>query len=185
MYKLIRWTPELDLTDFYLEAGKRGFDNNSNQKMLVDSLSKETRWAVWILYQGDRAVGSVGAHSLPEFGTNAYRICARTCTFAEARPRHGLITTRKLIEQHQNLTAQYFIPANIEWCGVDSDMYISSHPSTVGTQRIVHNVYCPTLEKIGTLSNAGSVFYRGHEQTFWKLNTQVFLNQLKAHPYVI
>ena len=182
MYKLIPWSENLDLAEFYVEAEKRGFENNSSQRALVDCFNNESRSQVWILYQSDRAVGSVAAHSLELFGTNAYRICARTCTFAEARPSHGLITRRRLIEQHQNLTAQFFIPACIDWCGADSDMYISSHPSTVGTQRIVHTVYCPTLEKIGTVTRAGDYMYRGHSQTFWRLNTQVFLNQLGQYP---
>jgi hypothetical protein len=170
-----------DLTDFYTEAGLRGFDNNSSQQVLVECFKNEQRSQVWILYQNDRAVGSVAAHTL-DILSNAYRICTRTCTFAEAHPRQGLITVRKLIEQHQNLTAQYFIPACIEWCGADSNMYISSHPSEVGTQRIVHNVYCPTLENIGTLTKAGEIQYRGHMQTFWRLNTLVFLQQLAENP---
>lgn len=181
MYKLVPWSPDLDLTNFYLEAAARGFENNSSQKAMVDCFNKEERSQVWILYQDDRAIGSVAAHTL-NILPNAYRICARTCTFAEARPSHGLITTRRLIEQHQNLTAQFFIPACIEWCGPDSNMYISSHPSPVGTQRIVHNVYCPTLEKIGTVTNAGDYMYRGHVQTFWKLNPKMFLTQLGQYP---
>lgn len=181
MYKLVPWTAELDLTDFYAEAAARGFENNASQFAMVERIQREREWAVWILYQNDRAIGSVAAHSL-DILPNAYRICARTCTFAEARPSHGLITTRRLIEQHQNLTAQFFIPACIEWCGADSNMYISSHPSTIGTQNIVHNLYCPTLEKINTLSNAGDYLYRGHVQTFWKLNAEVFLDQLGKYP---
>jgi len=181
MYKLIPWTPDLDLADFYTEAGRRGFTNNESQFAMVERIQRERKWAIWILYQNDRAIGSVAAHTL-DLLPNAYRICTRTCTFAEARPSHGLITTRRLIEQHQNLTAQFFIPACIEWCGQDSDMYISSHASAVGTQRIVHNIYCPTLERIGTLSRIGDYMYRGHTQTFWKLNTEVFLNQLTKYP---
>jgi ribosomal protein L33 len=181
MYKIVPWSEDLDLTDFYAEAGRRGFANNASQFAMVERIQREREWAVWILYQDSRAVGAAAAHSIDLF-PNAYRICTRTCTFAEAHPRQGLITTRKLIEQHQNLTAQFFIPACIDWCGADSNMYISSHNGTTGTERIVHNVYCPTLEKIGTLTNAGSTLYRGHEQTFWKLNTKVFQEQLEQRP---
>lgn len=182
MYKLVKWTEELNLSEFYAEASRRGFENNSSQRVMVDCFNKEARSQVWILYQNNRAIGSVAAHSLPELGADAYRICARTCTFAEARPSHALITINRLIKEHQNLTAQFFIPACIEWCGSDSDMYISSHPSEVGTQRMVHNVYCPTLAKIGTLERTCELEYRGHLQTFWKLNTNVFLNQLSQYP---
>lgn len=181
MYKLIPWSANLDLTEFYTDAAVRGFENNASQQAMIDCFKNEQRSQVWILYQDGRAIGSVAAHTLDVF-PNAYRICARTCTFAEAHPRQGLITTRTLIEQHQNLTAQFFIPACIEWCGKDSNMYISSHPSTVGTQRIVHNLYCPTLEKIGVLTNSGDHFYRGHTQTFWKLNVDAFLDQLGKYP---
>ena len=59
-YKLVKWTPELDLTEFYKSAEQRGFVNNASQKMLVDTLTREDKWAVWILYYNDRAVGSVG-----------------------------------------------------------------------------------------------------------------------------
>jgi hypothetical protein len=182
MYKLVPWSADLDLTDFYARAKARGFDNNASESALVHCFRNEPRSQVWILYQDDIAVGSVAAHSLNILGTNAYRICARTCTFAEARPSHALITVNRLIKQHQNLTAQFFIPACIEWCGADADMYISSHPSEVGTQRMVHNVYCPTLVKTGTLERTCELEYRGHLQTFWKLNVPVFLEQLNRYP---
>lgn len=181
MYKLVPWSPELDLSDFYNKAKERGFENNSSQKLLVDCFNKEQRSQVWILYQDHVAVGSVAAHSLPELGENAYRICARTCTFAEARPSHALITVNRLIVEHQNLTAQFFIPACIEWCGIDSDMYISTNESPVASQRLVHKIYCPTLTKVGTLTKHCEMDYRGHTQTFWKLNPRVFLEQLSNY----
>lgn len=182
MYKLVPWSATLDLSEFYTRATERGFVNNASQKAMIDCFAKEERSQVWILYQGEKAVGSVAAHSLPELGANAYRICARTCTLAEARLSHALITINRLIKQHQNLTAQFFIPACIEWCGEDADMYISSHPSEVGTQRMVHNIYCPTLVKTGTLERTCELEYRGHLQTFWKLNVPVFLEQLNSNP---
>lgn len=181
MHKLVPWTDTLDLNDFYIKAKDRGFVNNASQKAMVDCFAKEERSQVWILFQNDSAIGSVAAHSLPELGSNAYRICARTCVFAEARPSHALTTAKRAIKEHQNVTAQFFIPACIEWCGMDSDMYISSHPSPVGTQRGVHNVYCPTLVKTGALERTCDLLYRGHVQTFWKLNVPVFLEQLNQH----
>lgn len=182
MYNLVPWSEDLDLAQFYKDAEDRGFVNNSSQSAMIDCFKKEKAFQAWILYQDFRAVGSVVAHSLPELGENAYRICARTCTFAEARPSNALITVNRLIVEHQNLTAQFFIPAAIEWCGADSNMYISSHPSEVGTQRMVHNIYCPTLVKTGTLERTCDLQYRGHLQTFWKLNVPVFLEQLSRYP---
>jgi hypothetical protein len=182
MYKLIPWSSDLDLSAFYAEAERCGFTNNSSQQVMVDCFAKEERSCVWILYRDDRAVGSVAAHSLPELGLNSYRICARTCIFADARPIHALGTANRQIKEHQNLTAQFFIPMCIEWCGADSNMYISSHPSEVGKQRPVHNIYCPTLVKTGTLERTCELEYRGHLQTFWKLKVNTFLTQLNQYP---
>jgi len=181
MYSLVKWNPKLDLTEFYAEAERRGFVNNSSQKMLVDSLTKEREWCVWILYYNNKAVGSVGAHSLPELGPNAYRICTRTCVFTDLLPYHQLRALTYTIKQHQNITAQFFIPACIEWAK-DSDLYISSHPSDVGTQRLVHKIYCPALVETGALERTCELEYRGHLQTFWKLNVDVFYQQLNQLP---
>jgi len=182
MYKLIEWSSNLDLSEFYKKAEQRGFDNNASQSAMVNCFDNERLAKIWILYQNDHAVGSVAAHSLDILGSTSYRICARTCSFAEARPSRALITINRLILEHQNLTAQFFIPAAIDWCGKTSNMYISSHPSNVGTQRLVHNIYCPTLEKHGILTKSIDLEYRGHLQTFWKLNVSNFLTDLAKYP---
>jgi hypothetical protein len=171
MYKIIPWSQDLDLTEFYKQAEIRGFVNNSSQKAMVDCFRNEREWCVWILYYNDRAVGSVAAHSMEE----GYRICARTCAFTDLMP---IVSTRTRtgITTHQHVTAQFFMPACIEWA--KEPMYITSHPSEVGTQRQVHNIWGPSLEKTGVLTRAFEKEYRGHLQTFWKLNTDVFLEQL-------
>jgi hypothetical protein len=173
MYKIIPWSEDLDLTEFYAEADKRGFVNNNSRQTMVDCFRKEREWCVWILYYNDRAVGSVAAHSIDE----GYRICARTCVLTDFLPLDTLRTRNQIIN-HQHITAQYFMPACIEWVG-DKDMYITTHPSDIGTQRLVHTVWGPGLEKTGVLIKAFEKEYRGHLQTFWKLNTQVFLEQLE------
>ena len=75
MYKIIPWSEDLDLTDFYRYCKDKGFINNASQKALIDCFRNEREWQVWILYYNDVAVGSVAAHSIDE----GYRICARTC----------------------------------------------------------------------------------------------------------
>lgn len=182
LYKLVEWTPELDLTEFYAEAGRRGFVNNASQQMLVDSLTKEDQWNVWILYYNEQAVGSVGAHSLSEIGPNAYRICTRTCVFTNLLPYQQLRSLKYTCQQHQNITAQFFIPACINWAGEDKILYITSHPSDVGTQQLVHNIYCPALAETRALTQSFTKFYRGHTQTFWRLNVPIFWQQLNALP---
>lgn len=171
MYKIIPWTPELDLTEFYAEADRRGFVNNASQKAMIDCFRNEREWCVWILYYNNKAVGSVGAHSIDE----GYRICARTCIFSDMLPATTL-RTRNQIATHQHYTAQFFMPVCIEWA--KGDMYITTHPSEVGTQRLVHTVWGPTLEKTGVLTRAFEREYRGHVQTFWKLDATEFLEQL-------
>jgi hypothetical protein len=176
MYKIIPWNSELDLTDFYKEADRRGFVNNSSQKAMIDCFQNEREWCVWILYYNDIAVGSVAAHSIEE----GYRICARTCVLTDLLPTTTLRTRNQIIN-HQHVTAQFLMPACINWVGDAGNMYITSHPSEVGTQKLVHTIWGPSLEKTGVLTRAFEKEYRGHVQTFWKLNTTVFLTQLKEN----
>lgn len=174
MYKIIPWSEDLDLTDFYKYCASKGFENNSSQRAMVDCFRNEREWQVWILYHNDMAVGSVAAHSIDE----GYRILARTCVLSELLPMNTL-RTRNQIATHNHYTAQLFMPACIEWVGNRGDMYITSHPSQVGTQKMVHTVWGPTMEKVGVVERSFEKEYRGHVQTFWKLNKQVFLDQLE------
>lgn len=183
-FKLVPWNPDVDLKleSFYSEAKRKGFTNNSSRKALVETLAKERTWCVWILFYNDNPVGSVGAHSLPELGPNAYRICTRTCVFTDMLPFRQLRALKYTCQRHQNVAGQFFIPECIEWAGRDKDLYISSHPSNVGTQRLVHNIYCPALVETGALERTCELEYRGHVQTFWKLNVDVFYKQLNELP---
>lgn len=174
MYKIIPWTEDLDLTEFYTEADRRGFVNNASQRTMIDCFRNEREWCVWILYYNNTAVGSVGAHSIDE----GYRICARTCLLTHLLPI-GTLRTRNQIITHQHITAQYFMPTCISWA--KDPMYITSHPSEVGTQRLVHSIWGPSLEKTGVLTNEFKKYYRGHIQTFWKLNTSEFIRQLNFY----
>ena len=176
MYKVIPWSSDLDLSAFYKEADKRGFVNNNSQQSMIDCFRNEKEWQVWILYYNDIAVGSVAAHSIDE----GYRICARTCVLTDLIPTSTLRTRNQIIN-HQHVTAQFLMPACIEWVG-NNDMYITSHPSEVGTQRLVHKIWGPALESTGALTRAFEKNYRGHVQTFWKLNKDVFLEQLNKVP---
>lgn len=176
MYKVIPWSSDLELSAFYKEADKRGFVNNNSQQSMIDCFRNEKKWQVWILYYNDIAVGSVAAHSIDE----GYRICARTCVLTDLIPTSTLRTRNQIIN-HQHVTAQFLMPACIEWVG-NNDMYITSHPSEVGTQRLVHKIWGPALESTGALTRAFEKNYRGHVQTFWKLNKDVFLEQLNKVP---
>lgn len=181
MFKLVAWNPELDLNEFYRKAKDRGYENNSSQKLMIDTFNKEREYKAWILYHNEDPCGSVVCHSLDILGPNAYRMCARTCMFAEYSMR-GLYTRTSLIKEFQHVAPQFYMPANIEWAGLDKDFYISSNNSKVASQRLVHNMWCPEMEKLGLLSKHCELEYRGHLQTFWKLNVDKFLTELDKYP---
>lgn len=185
-FKIVPWTEELDrtLTSFYAEAGRRGFTNNASRRMLVDSIARENEWAVWILYYNDKAVGSVAAHSFPEMGENCYRIAARTCVFTDMLPGvyGSALRTKSVITEHQNPTAQFLIPACLQWTPRESRVFITSNESEVGTQRRVHNIFGPLLERQGTMKRAADIHYRGTNQTVWEFFPDVFLKQINQYP---
>lgn len=174
------WTEQLDLTEFYNTAQARGFENNASQKRLVDNFQTEQDFQTWILYYNNQAVGSVAAHTL-DFWPNSYRICARTCVFTDLLPLKQLRGLTRTIKHHQNVTAQFYIPKCIEWAGKDNNLYITSHDGGIGTQKLVHDIYCPALVETGVLTHETELYYRGHLQSFWRLNTDEFLRQLDLY----
>jgi hypothetical protein len=184
MYEMVEWNKELDLTSFYSEAARRGHINNASQQVMVDCFRNEERAQVWILYKDNKAIGSVAAHTFPEMGSNAYRILTRTCVLDGVVPNNGkgLGTGRRYIQQHQNTTCQFYVPKMIEWCGIDSNMYATSNQLDGGSQRKVHNIYFPLLERQGEFTKVKEMHYRGTNQTVWKLNPHQFLENLNCNP---
>jgi hypothetical protein len=182
MYKIIEWNTDLDLTEFYRTASEKGFVNNSSQKTMIDCFRNEREMRAWILYQNDKAVGSVVAHTFDDImGEKSYRVLARTCTFGTARPNAGLITPQRLIAEHQNLTDQFLLPACISWTGVEN-IYATSNDSKIASQRLVHRYYFPTLEKLGIVKKVKDIHYRHTDQTLWKIHGDRFLENLKRYP---
>jgi len=185
MFSLIEWDESLDLSEFYSEALRRGFINNASKEKLVDCFNNERKKQVWILYYKNNAIGSVAAHSFDDImGSTSYRIAARTCVFTDKID--GLygsaLRTKKVITHNQNPTAQFLIPKCIEWAPKNSKLYITSNESTVGTQRSVHNIFGPLMEKEGIMKRIKTVFYRGHEQTVWELFPDKFYEILNKYP---
>jgi len=183
MYKVIEWNENLDLTEFYSEATRRGFINNSSQQRMIDCFCNEREWNVWILYDDQRAVGSVAAHSFDEvMGPNSYRILTRVCTFAEARKDQGLITPKRLVAEHQNLTDQFLLPQCIEWVAGRGRMFATSNASKEASQRLVHSYYFPTLAKLGIVEKIKDVHYRHTDQTVWEIHADQFFENLERYP---
>lgn len=181
MYKIIPWSKNLDLENFYSTALERGFLNNSNQKMMVDCFRNEKEWQVWILYYNDLAVGSVAAHSFCELGDNCYRIAARTCVFSNLIPTPSLRTKNQIIT-HQHITSQFLIPVCIDWCPAGSKLFITTNEDSKGTQRLVHKIFAPAMEETGQMKKISTLFYRGINQTIWQLFPDKFYSELLKYP---
>ena len=181
MYKIIPWSEDLDLTDFYNLAAAKGFVNNASQRAMVDCFRNEREWQVWVLYYNDIAVGSVAAHSFPEMGDNAYRIAARTCVFTNLLPTDTLRTRNQIIT-HQHATSQFLIPACIEWAPKGSRLFITSNENEAGTQRLVHRIFGPAMEESGQMKRVRDIVYRGTNQTVWELFPERFMEELERNP---
>lgn len=185
MFKLIPWTPELDLSEFYSIADSKGFTNNSSKSMLIDSIAKENVWCVWILYYNNVAVGSMGAHSFPEMGPAAFRIVTRSCVFTDmlsSTYRGNTLRTVSDIKKHQHVIAQFYIPKCIEWVPADCKLYITSNDSSVGTQRLIHKICMPTLADIDVVKPVREFMYRNTLQTVWEVYADKFLTDLNRYP---
>lgn len=179
--KMVEFSDNLDLSSFYTEAKNRGYDNNSSQRNMIDCFKREKVWNAWIVYKNNEPCGSVACHTLNIMGENSYRICARTCFFTEYGPYTG-VQTRNKIRTHQHVTSQLFIPVMIKWLGLDKELYITTNNSTIASQRMVHTIWAPEMFKMGLLSKVADIDYRGHVQTFWKLNSELFLADLEKYP---
>jgi hypothetical protein len=182
MYYVIPYNDNLNLTEFYAEADRRGFKNNSSKKAMIDCFQNEKRSQTWIVYKDGKAVASFAAHSFDDvMGPDSYRILTRVCVFAEASDRKGMITLRKLLGEHQTLVNQICWPVSIEWAGTDK-LYSTSNASEVASQNLVHTVWFPTLEKYGLVDRIKDIHYRGIDQTVWKTNIDAFYNELSKYP---
>ena len=50
MYKIVPFSDDLDLEEFYKNAKQRGYENNSNKFWLKDCFRNEKENQTWILY---------------------------------------------------------------------------------------------------------------------------------------
>lgn len=179
------WSPTLDLTGFYLTAMSKGFVNNSSQKMLVECFKNEKEKQVWILYFKNTPIGSVAAHSFDDvMGENTYRIAARTCVFTDmiTGVYGNALRTISVITKHQNPTAQFLIPTCIEWAPSKSRLFITTNESEIGTQRRVHNIFGPALEKQGIMKRIKNIMYRNTPQTIWEFFPDKFYKEINKYP---
>ena len=178
MWKLEIYNGTQDLEQWFQDASAKNYVNNSSQKMLLDYLQNEEDTTLFLLYNNNRIVGNFVTHklrSLGILGANAHRIAARMCVINDhiQGPRK-IIGLRSMNAEncHDHINHQFLYSVGIRYLGLDTPMYVSSHPSAVGSQKIVHNKYCPKLKEIGLLEEPIELEYRNHFQYFWKLNTK-------------
>lgn len=185
LFKVVPFSYELDLSFFYKQAKEKGFVNNCTPKMLVESFQNEKEKQVWILFYKDLPIGSVAAHSFQDvMGENSYRIAARTCVLTEhlcGHPYAKNLRTKNVILHHQNPTAQFLIPACLDWVPKNSRVFITSNQNESGTQKKVHTIFAPLMESTGQMKKIKEVTYRGCKQTVWELYPSRFFAELKKH----
>lgn len=175
-----------DLTEFFIEAERRRFYNNSNADMLLKSLENEIDANLFLLYNAERIIGCVVSHKLQGLeilGNPAYRIGARICVLSHLVQGHRLHNTMRNLRNaprpHDHPSAQFLIPACIEHCGRDANMYISTHPSPIAKQRAVHTRWAPEWRKQGFLEDPIELEYRGTIQSFWKFNVDNYYKEME------
>lgn len=180
MFKIVPFSDDLNLENFYKTALEKGYKNNSSRFWLKDCFRNERESETWILYYNDEPVGSVSAHTFDNIEKNSYRICARTCVFTDKIPTPSLRTRNQIIT-HQHVTAQFLIPTCIEWAPRDANLYITSNELETGTQRHVHNIFAPLMEKQGIMKRVKDIEYRGTTQTVWSFDSNEFYKQLYSY----
>ena len=181
MLKLVEFDENLNLQSFYDECTKRGLINNNSQKKIYDNFKKYDKFQTWVLIRDNNPVGSVVAHSFDDYKPSSFRILARTCVLSD-KSNFKAMGTVENFKKHQHITARYFLPKCIEWCGVENDMYITTHAEKTGKMSAVHRIVTNFWKNKYLIQEVEIINYRKSLQTLWKLNTQKFLNELKLYP---
>lgn len=178
MWKLEIYNGTQDLSRWFEDAAEKNYTNNSSHKMLIEYLQDEDDATLFLLYNNNRIVGNFVTHrlrSLGILGADAHRIAARMCVINDhiigPRKISGL-RSMNADNCHDHINHQFLYSVGLQYLGVDTPMYVSSHPSSVGSQKIVHYKYCPKLKQLGLLEDPIELEYRGHFQYFWKVNSQ-------------
>lgn len=181
MLRLIDFDEDLDLSFFYKECDKKGWKNNNSQKRIYDKFKKYDKHNTWILYEEMLPVGSVVAHSFDEYEKGSFRVLATTCVLEEFTTYNSLGHVEEF-KRHQHITARFYIPKMIEWCGINNNMYITTHPDEVGQMKKVHTFVMRMWTRWGLVEKKEDITYRDAKQSVWKLNAKEWLYQLDKYP---
>lgn len=179
MFELELYNGSQDLTDFYIEAEKRGYTNNSSHAMLIDYIAKYEDAKLILFKNNNRIIGTAVTHSLREMGilgSNAYRIAARTCVLTNLieGPRKHLSLRRIKDVPHDHPASQFLIPACLKALPDNSVPYITTHTGGVGKQNAVHNLWAKVWQDKGLLKDPIEMEYKGSFQTFWRVDIEHF-----------
>jgi hypothetical protein len=177
-YKIVEYSPNLDLVYFYNENKLRGLENNSSQQEMFDCFRNEKKWNGWLVEYNNKFIGGVCIHSFDDvMGADSYRIYARSCFHTELSMKPtGYVKSH--YSKLQNVGLQLFTPVSIEWAGLDKKFYGSSNSRDVGSAQVVDKVWFPRLAERGIFTKVKEVFYRGHYQNVWELNVSEYLTQI-------
>ncbi len=186
MWQIETYDGSQDLTEFFQEAEKKRYFNNSNPDILLSTLKDVDEATLFLLYNHNKIVGCVVSHKLSDLGIlgiNAYRIGARICMLGHLvkgeRNHNSLRNLRGAPRPHDHPSAQFLIPACIEHCGRENPLYISTHPSPIAKQRAVHTRWAPEWRKQGFLEEPIELEYRGTFQSFWKFKVNAYYEEMK------
>jgi hypothetical protein len=181
-YKLIEYSENLDLSQFYKESSRRGFENNQSQKAMFDCFRNEREWKGWLLEYNGQYVGGACAHSFDDvMGPGSYRILARTCVFTDLTHRPTFYTKNTSIVEQQCAAAQFYVPVALQYFGKDKRFYATSNKSPVGNQQRVDRLWFPVQEKLGRFNFVKTEFYRGCEQNIWQLNVKEWQDSISLY----
>lgn len=182
MYRFETYDGSQDLTQWFEDAEKHGYYNNSSKEMLIDYIAKYEDATLFLLYYNDKIVGNSVVHSLKGLGIlgkNAYRIGARTCLVRDHIDGNRVYAPRSWgpINHH---TLQMLFPVCIEHVGRDKPVYISTHEGGVGSQNRVHRVWTKRFtNQLGVTKDPIELEYKGTFQTFYRIDVDRLYELLK------
>ena len=181
MFEIKLYNSDIDLSEFFIEAEKKKFYNNSIHEILIDYIQKYEDAKMWCLLYNGKVVGTVVAHKLQELGIlgkDAYRIGARTCVLTHLIGKSRVKSLKGKRDIHYSHASQFLLPACIEGVGRDKPLYLSTHTGNVGSQNKVHNFWAKHFHKANILQRPIELEYKGTFQTFWKVNVDEFYKTL-------
>jgi hypothetical protein len=174
MFKVVNWTPDLDITDFYDEAKKRGYHNNDSYESMIKPFEDLEDTKILILYYDNKTVGCSISHPF----LDGYRIFTRLCVFTDLTPFRRCGTV-KAFKEHQHVTPRFFLP---EHAKLNAPLYFTTHPEDTAKMQSMHKLVTSWLSQCEVIEHYDNIEYRGSTQSVWKVNTEKWLDDMNKYP---